>query len=262
MKILVTVKEIATLAADFTIEESAIPSQYFTHELNEWDEYALEEAVRIAEEREDVGVVVASIGPQRCEETIRIALAKGADRAKRIWNDTVATTDFRSVSETVDLLAPVIEEEDPDIVFSGVQSGDVAFAATGVALAERVGYEWAAVTNDVEIEAEDGEQHLHVSRELEGGVEEVATVEFPAVVTVQTGINDPRYASLQAIQQARDKPLDVREPDEYEPAATLDIVDMSDPSTEGGATLWDEDSEESATMLADHLRDQSVIADE
>ena len=95
MKILVTVKEVADVADDFEIEGLSIPETYLEYDLNEWDDYAVEAAVRIAEDRdEDVEVVAVTIGPERSEETVRMALAKGVDRAVRVWDDALAEAEL------------------------------------------------------------------------------------------------------------------------------------------------------------------------
>ncbi len=115
--------------------------------------------------------------------------------------------DLLGVEAKAALLSAVVEDEDPDLVLTGVQAGDGAFGATGVSLASTVGYEWAAVVNHLEHDLEDGV--ASVRRELEGGVEELTDVELPAVLTIQTGINEPRYASLRGIRQAQRKELEV-----------------------------------------------------
>src|SRR6056297_2286318 len=124
MKILVTVKEVAEVADDFEIEGRSIPETYLEYDLNEWDDYAVEAAVRIAEDREDVEVVAVTIGPERSEETIRMALAKGVDRAVRVWDDALAEADVLDPTTTARILAAVAEEEAPDLVLSGVQAAD------------------------------------------------------------------------------------------------------------------------------------------
>src|SRR6056297_3416937 len=124
MKILVTVKEVAEVEDEFEIEGLDIATQYLEYDLNEWDDYAVEEAVQIAEEGDDVEVVSVTIGPERSEETIRMALAKGADRAVRVWDDDHESADMLDVGVKADILAAVVEDEEPDLVFTGVQAND------------------------------------------------------------------------------------------------------------------------------------------
>jgi len=262
MKILVTVKEVAEVEDEFEISGDDIAEQYLEYDLNEWDDYAIEEAVQISEAEDDVEVVTATIGPERAEETIRMGLAKGADRAVRVWDDAIESAEYLDVDAKADLLAAVVEEEDPDLVLTGVQSGDEANAATGVALAEKIGFEWAAVGNELDLDVEGGVASVH--RELEGGVEDLPDVESPAVLTIQSGINEPRYASLRGIRQAQQKPLEVQsladlgvEADVLESPMTQ--TDMYEPESEGDATVWSGDAEETAAQLADFLRDKGVV---
>ncbi|MFC5971506.1 electron transfer flavoprotein subunit beta/FixA family protein [Halomarina salina] len=262
MKILVTVKEVAEAEDDFEIDGLDIDERYLEYDLNEWDDYAVEEAVQIAEDGDDVEVVSVTIGPERSEETIRMALAKGADRAIRVWDDDLDSAEMLDVGAKADILAAVVEEEEPDLVFTGVQANDDAFGATGVALAETVGFEWAAVVNDLDLDAEGGVASVH--RELEGGVDEVTDVETPAVLTIQTGINEPRYASLRGIRQAQRKPLEVQElGDVGLDASVLETpvsrTAMYVPETESDATLFEGDAEETAGQLAEMLRDKGVV---
>jgi len=262
MKVLVTVKEVAEVADDFEIEGLSIPETFLEYDLNEWDDYAVEAAVRIAEDRDDVEVVAVTIGPERSEETIRMALAKGADRAIRVWDDALAEADLLDPTTTARILAAVAEEEDPALVLSGVQAADDAFGATGVALADLLDMGWAAVVNDLELAA--GE--ASVRRELEGGVEELTTVSLPAVLTIQTGINEPRYASLRGIRQAQRKELTVRtladldlDPSLVDDALTL--AGMAKPESESDATIFEGGAEETATELETVLRDAGVGAE-
>jgi electron transfer flavoprotein beta subunit len=263
MKILVTVKEVAEVADDFEIEGLSIPETYLEYDLNEWDDYAVEAAVRIAEDRdEDVEVVAVTIGPERSEETIRMALAKGVDRAVRVWDDALAEADVLDPTTTARVLASVAEEEDPDLVLSGVQAADTGFGATGVALADLLDMGWAAVVNDLELE--DGE--ASVRRELEGGVEELTTVDLPAVLTIQTGINEPRYASLRGIRQAQRKELAVHDLADLDldPGLVdddLTLSGMAKPESESDATVFEGSAEETAAELETVLRDAGVGAE-
>ena len=260
MQILVTVKEVSVLDDAFEID-GGIDDRYVTHELNEWDEYAIETAVQLQEAGEDVEVVTVTIGPERAEETIRQALAKGPDRAIRLWDDALAEAGLLDPATKARLLAAVADELDPDLVLTGVQSADDGFGATGVTLAERLGFEWAAVVNALDLDRDAGVASVH--RELEGGVEELLDVELPAVLTIQTGINDPRYASLRGIRSAQSKPLDVRSLadlglDSSDIESPLTQTSLYTPESDGEATLLEGDAETAATELADLLRDQGV----
>ena len=258
MKILVTVKEVSVLDDEFEID-GGIDERYVTRELNEWDEYAIEAAVRIQEAGSDVEVVTVTVGPEDVEETIRQALAKGPDRAIRVWDDRLADAGLLDPGTKARLLAGVAEAEEPDLVLTGVQSADESFAATGVALAERLGFEWAAVVNQLALDREAGVASVH--RELEGGVEELADIELPAVLTIQTGINEPRYASLRGIRSAQSKALAVQSladigVDETAIESPLTQTSLYTPESGGETTLFEGD--DAADELAAVLRERGV----
>ncbi|MFB6353761.1 MAG: electron transfer flavoprotein subunit beta/FixA family protein [Halobacteriales archaeon] len=262
MKILVAVKEVVEVADDFEIEGTAIGDRYREYDLNEWDDYAVEEAVQCMEDGIADEVVSVTIGPERAEETIRMALAKGVERAVRVWDDALAEQDLLDVAAKTRLLEAVVAEEEPDVVLTGVQANDDAWGATGVSLAHAIGYEWAAVVNGLEL---DGDV-AHVRRELEGGVEELVDVELPAVFTIQTGINEPRYASLRGIRQAQSKEIAERSLDDLglDPAAVesaLDLTEMYEPEAEGETEYLEGDAGEQAAALADVLQEMGVGAE-
>ncbi|ELZ01439.1 electron transfer flavoprotein subunits alpha/beta [Natrialba chahannaoensis JCM 10990] len=261
MKILVTVKEVATVEDEFEIEGTEIADQYLGADLNEWDDYAVEEAVQLQEAGVADEVVTVTIGPEDCEQTIRQALAKGADRAVRVWDDSLEGVDLLDVNAKTEILSAVVEEEDPDLVLTGVQAGDDSFGATGVSLAEEIGYQWGAVVNHLEHEF-DGDV-ASVRRELEGGVEELTDIELPAALTIQTGINEPRYASLRGIRQAQRKELDVKSladlgVDESAVDSDLELTDMYEPESESDVTVWEGSADETAAELGELLRDKGV----
>jgi electron transfer flavoprotein beta subunit len=264
MKILTTVSEVGVLDDQFEIDGLDVESRYLTYELNEWDDYALEEAVQYAEDSDDdVEVVTVTVGPQRAEETIRQALAKGADRAIRVWDDALDAEPVLGPRSKARVLAAVAAEEDPDLVLTGVQTGDDSWGATGVALAAALDFAWAAVVNDVDLDAGAGRASVH--RELEGGLEELTDVDLPAVLTIQTGINEPRYASLRGIRQAQQKPLDVEtlgdlDVDESELDDQMSLTALYEPESEGEAKVFEGSTEETTADLAALLREKGVGA--
>ncbi|WP_435359742.1 electron transfer flavoprotein subunit beta/FixA family protein [Haloarchaeobius sp. DFWS5] len=262
MKVLVTVKEVATVEDEFEIDGTSIDETYLEYDLNEWDDYAVEEAVQLQEAGIADEVVAVTIGPERSEETIRMALAKGADRAVRIWDDALAGTDLLDVNAKTRILEAVVAEEDPDLVLSGVQADDDGFGATGVSLADAVDFEWGAVVNDLDHDAI-GDDVAKVHRELEGGIEELTDIELPAVLTIQTGINEPRYASLRGIRMAQRKEIDPKTLGDLglDAAAVendLELTDMYEPESEGDATYFEGGPEDEAAQLADLLREKGV----
>jgi len=216
VKIVVCVKQVAVLGdeVEFTGDARDVDPDYLDFALNEWDSYATEEALRVREELGGEGdeVVVLSVGGAQVEDAMRRCLAMGADRAIRV--DYSRPADPITVAR---LLAPVAQRESPDLVFCGVQSSDGVQAATGTALAELLALPRVAVVTRIEWDPSAG--RAIVRRELEGGLLDVTEVDTPALLTIQTGINQPRYANLRAIKQAEQKEIEVVSPAEQgEPA--------------------------------------------
>jgi electron transfer flavoprotein beta subunit len=212
VRIVVAVKQVAVLGdeVEFTDDERDVDPDYLDYALNEWDTYATEEALRLSEAAGDGEVVVVSVGPEDAEEAMRRCLAMGAHRGIRV--DTNDRLDPITVARA---LAEVVRAESPDLVFAGVQSADSVQAATGTALAELLDLPRVAVVTKIEL----GDGKATVNRELEGGLLDVVEVDTPALFTIQTGINEPRYATLRAIKQAEEKEIDVRQPGDLgEPA--------------------------------------------
>jgi electron transfer flavoprotein beta subunit len=205
VRIVVAVKQVAVLGdeVEFTDDERDVDPDYLDYALNEWDTYATEEALRLSEAAGDGEVVVVSVGPEDAEEAMRRCLAMGAHRGIRV--DTNDRLDPITVARA---LAEVVRAESPDLVFAGVQSADSVQAATGTALAELLDLPRVAVVTKIEL----GDGKATVNRELEGGLLDMVEVDTPALFTIQTGINEPRYATLRAIKQAEEKEIDVRQP--------------------------------------------------
>jgi len=210
MKIVVCVKQVAVLGdeVEFTDDERDVDSDFLDFALNEWDSFATEEALQIRERHGEGEVVVVSVGDEDSEDAIRRCLAMGADRAVRIEGEGVS----RDPISLARALAPVVRREEPDLVFCGVQSSDAVQAATGVALAELLGLPRVAVVTKLDWDA--GAKTARVDRELEGGLVDLVEVDIPAVLTIQTGINEPRYATLRAIKQAEQQEVAVVEPED------------------------------------------------
>jgi electron transfer flavoprotein beta subunit len=207
LKIVVCVKQVGALGdeVEFTDDERDVDPDYLDYALNEWDSYATEEALRLRDAAGDGEVVAVTVGDEDAEDAMRRALAMGADRGVRIWSDELAGADPITVARA---LADVVRSESPDLVLTGVQSSDAVQAATGTALAELLDLPRVAVVTKLEV----GNGTATVHRELEGGLVDVVEVDTPAVLTIQTGINEPRYATLRAIKQAEQKEIEVREP--------------------------------------------------
>lgn len=204
-RVLVAVKRVGELNPEFAIDEAArtIADEHFEHELNEWDEAALEEALLLTEKLGAGEVVAVTIGPEDAEDTLRRALAKGAHRGVRVWDESLRDADPVTVAR---VLAGVAEQEQPDMVLTGAQSADLGHGATGSVLARILGLPHAAVVLGIEW---DGTDTMTVTRELEGGMRQQIALPAPALLTIQTGGSTPRYATMRMIKQAKKKPVAV-----------------------------------------------------
>src|ERR1700690_80749 len=170
-----------------------------SYEVNEPDAYALEEALR-QKEKHGGEVVVITAGPARAQQVLREALAKGADRAIHLEDAAFAAFD---AGNTARALAAAIKDDNFDLIFTGLQSDDYGFAQTGVILAELLGWPHATIIMQIE----KTEAGIKVKRELEAGYFQFVGMPLPAVLTIQSGINKLRYATLIGIKQAKNKPL-------------------------------------------------------
>ena len=200
MKILVCMKQVPQKDAPLKLNESGTwIREDVSYEVNEPDAYALEEALRQREKHKGE-VVVVTAGPARAQQVLREALAKGADRAIHLEDDRFAQLDSYNVARAI---AAAIKDEQFDLAFTGLQSDDFGAAQTGVILAELLG--WPHATIIMQIEKTDG--GIRVKRELEAGYFQFVDMPLPAVLTIQSGINKLRYATLIGIKQAKNKPL-------------------------------------------------------
>ena len=201
MKIAVCIKQVVTREWQVRVNESAVwvRDQDASWELNEPDAYALEEALRL-KEKHGGEVIVISAGPARVAQVIREALARGADRAIHVQGDHFATADAFAVA---DALAAALKDEQVDLVLTGLQSDDQGFAQVGVVLAEKLGLAHSTIIMEIQIE----ERTLRVKRELEGGWFQWIAMPLPAVLTIQSGINQLRYATLKGIMAAKKKEI-------------------------------------------------------
>lgn len=199
MKIVVAVKQIPVRDSSLRLnrEGTWLDESDLSFEMNEPDAYALEEALQL---KEKLGgeVVVISAGPERTLQTIREALAKGADRAIHIATEEQGGTDTFA---TAQMLAKAIAPESPELVLTGLQSDDLGYGQTGVILAELMGYAHATIVVEVEPQG----SSIRVKRELENGWFQHVVLPLPAVLTVQSGIKKLRYATLMGIKKAKSK---------------------------------------------------------
>ncbi|HTD24605.1 MAG TPA: electron transfer flavoprotein subunit beta/FixA family protein [Terriglobales bacterium] len=200
MKILVCLKQVPQKDAPLKLNESgAWIREDVSYEVNEPDAYALEEALR-QKEKHGGEVVVITAGPARAQQVLREALAKGADRAIHLEDQAFVGLDAINIARA---FAAAIKDEQFDLIFTGLQSDDYGYAQTGVILAELLGCPHATII--MQIEKQEG--GIRVKRELEAGYFQYVDIPLPAVLTIQSGINKLRYATLIGIKQAKNKPL-------------------------------------------------------
>lgn len=205
MKVMVCLKQVPHQDAKLDVRPDGtwIQEDNIKFEINSYDTYALEEALRLKDAQADTEVVVVSIGPARVTQALRTALGMGADRAIHVNDPEAETSDALGVAK---ILAAVAKAESPDIVFTGLMADDGNSAAVPPMLAELIDVPSAAGV--VHTELKDGA--LTAERELEGGALEVVELPTPCLAAIQTGANQVRYASLKGIMQAKKKPVDVK----------------------------------------------------
>lgn len=199
MRIVVCVKQVVTREWQVRVNEAGtwVRDSDASWELNEPDAYALEEALRLREKHTGE-VVVVSAGPARVSQVLREALARGADRAIHVQGDHFTAADAFT---TADALAAALKDEQVDLVLTGLQSDDQGFAQVGVVLAEKLGMAHSTIIMEVQVDG----PTLKVKRELEGGFFQWITMPLPAVLTIQSGINQLRYATLKGIMGSKKK---------------------------------------------------------
>ena len=199
MKIIVSIKQVPVRDSQLRIDSGGqwIQENDLSFEINEPDAYALEEALQL-KEKQGGEVIALCLGPARASQTIREALAKGADRAIHIEEENLASLDTLGISK---LLAKAAEAEKPDLILTGLQSDDLGSGQTGVVMAEILGLPSATIIMAVET-ASSG---IRVKRELEDGWFQNVEMPLPAVLTIQSGINKLRYATLMGIKKAKTK---------------------------------------------------------
>ncbi len=201
MKIVVSIKQVPARDSLLRINSDGkwLDESDVSYEMNEPDAYALEEGLQL---REKLGgeVIILCLGQQQAAQTIREALAKGADRAIHVETEDNAVLDPLG---TARLLAQAIKSEAPDLVLTGLQSDDLGYGQTGVILAELLGYSHATIVMEVEPQG----NMVRVKRELEDGWFQNVLLPLPAVLTIQSGIKKLRYATLMGIKKAKSKTI-------------------------------------------------------
>jgi electron transfer flavoprotein beta subunit len=250
VKIAVCIKQVPTREWQPRLRDDKawIREQDVSYEMNEPDAYALEEALRLRE-KHGGEVVVCSAGPARVQQVLREALARGADRALHVEDDSLSSAD---ACVTAGAMAAAMTEEKFDLVLTGLQSDDQGHGQTGVVLAERLGIPHSTIIMEVQV---DGGK-LRVKRELEGGWFQWVAMPLPALLTIQSGINQLRYATLRGIMAAKKKEIrKVALPSGLQPAQQ--IVALSLPSRAKQTQIIGGSAVEAAKELVRRLREEA-----
>ena len=228
MKVLIPVKRVIDYNVKVRVKAdgSGVDLANVKMSMNPFDEIAVEEAIRLKEKGVASEVVVVTIGVKQAQETLRTALAMGADRAILIEATDNVHTDIEPLT-VAKLLAAVVKEEAPGIVLCGKQAIDNDMNATGQMLSALLGWSQATFVSKLSI---DGDRAV-VTREVDGGLQTIS-VKLPTIVTVDLRLNEPRYASLPNIMKAKKKPLDEKTPADYgvDVAPRLSIVKTTEPA--------------------------------
>ena len=227
MKVLVAVKRVIDYNVKVRVKSdgSGVDLANVKMSMNPFDEIAVEEAIRLREAGKAAEVVVVSIGVKQAQETLRTALAMGADRAILIEAAETVQTDIEPLA-VAKLLAGVAREEAPGLILCGKQAIDNDMNATGQMLAALLGWAQATFASKVEIDG----ASANVTREVDGGLQTLK-VALPAVISVDLRLNEPRYASLPNIMKAKSKPMAMKTPADYgvDVAPRLSVVKTTEP---------------------------------
>jgi electron transfer flavoprotein beta subunit len=227
MKVLVPVKRVIDYNVKVRVkaDNTGVDLANVKMSMNPFDEIAVEEAIRMKEAGKAEEIVAVSVGVAKAQETLRTALAMGADRAILVEAADSVDTDIEPLA-VAKILAKIVEEEQPGLVLCGKQAIDNDMNATGQMLAALLGWSQATFASAVEVEGDKAK----VTREVDGGLQ-VIEVNMPAVVTVDLRLNEPRYASLPNIMKAKKKPLDTKTAADLgvDVAPRLSIVETTEP---------------------------------
>jgi electron transfer flavoprotein beta subunit len=261
MKIAVLVKQVPDMESKFKIiGDSKIDESQIAFKMNDFDEYAVEAALQL-KEKFGGEVIIISAGPERASKEIRQAFAMGGDWGIQIQDEQVDAGDNFVVASA--LCKAVESLGGVDLVLTGVQAEDDQAAVTGVMIADMLGMPHC--TNVVKIEVGGDGKSMTVNRELEGGLNEVLEMPMPAVLTIQSGINQPRYPTLPGIMKAKKKRLDVKKAADLGVAAVGDagsrtkFVKMFFPVSDHKAEIIEGDPKTAAAKLVEKLRNEAKV---
>jgi len=252
MKVLVPVKRVIDYNVKVRVKAdgSGVDLANVKMSMNPFDEIAVEEAIRLKEAGKAEEVVVVSIGVKQAQETLRTALAMGADRAVLVVAADDVHTDIEPLA-VAKILKAVIDEEQPGLVIAGKQAIDNDMNATGQMLSALLGWSQATFANELDVEGDSAV----VKREVDGGLQTIK-VKMPAIITADLRLNEPRYASLPNIMKAKKKPLDEKTADDYgvDVSPRLEIVKTSEPEArKAGEIVEDVD-----TLVA-KLKEKGIV---
>jgi len=255
MKILVCIKQVPDMESRFRLAESGV--WYDTTDLawrmNEYDEYAVEQAVRLKEEIGDVDVTLLSIGPDKVKETMKKGLAMGCDRGVHVADDEISR---KEPFEIAAIIATFARDKQFDLVFTGMQSQDRGSAQVGILVAEML--DIPGISTVVDFAWKDG--RIEVKRELEGGVRAKVAVDTPALVTCQLGLNKPRYPTLPNIMKAKKKELlSIPVQDLLAVEPRQQTAKMYFPEKKGGGLVLEGEPAELADKLIQILKDKTTV---
>jgi len=256
MKIIIGIKQVPARDSQLRIAASRkwIEESDLTYEINEPDAYALEEGLQLRE-KHGGEVVVLCAGPARAAQSIREALAKGADRAIHIETGDMGSFD---PMETAQLLAAALKSEAPDLILTGLQSDDFGYGQTGVILAELMGLPHATII--MQVEKQNGS--VRVKRELEEGWFQNVEIPLPALLTIQSGINKLRYATLMGIKKAKTKEVKRLTPEELgvgNSAGRVVLDRLYLPERTKRTQLFDGSPKEAAAKLVEKLKFEARV---
>jgi electron transfer flavoprotein beta subunit len=255
MKIIVAIKQVPLRDSPLHIASSGlwIDEDSLGFEINEPDAYALEEALQL-KEKHGGEVIVLCAGPGRAAQTIREALAKGADRAIHIETEELNSLDTLGIGN---LLAAAVRSENPDLILTGLQSDDLGSGQTGVVMAELLGVPHSTIIMQVEVDgARIGGAYIKVKRELEDGWFQHIAMPLPAVLTIQSGLNKLRYATLMGIKKAKTKEIKHLTPADLGgvPAPVAAISRVYAPHKQKQAQIFEGDPKTAAAQLVEKLK--------
>ncbi len=263
MRIAVCIKQVPDTEARLRIAKDGrwIDEDDLPFVINESDNYALEEALTLAEQTGGE-VLVVSLGPARVKDSLRKGLALGAARALHLDDEAFQGGDALATGRA---LAAVLAREEVDLVLTGAQSDDAGFGSTGSVVAGHLDWPHAWLVMGVELE--DGHKSAKVTREMESGMNEVFRLTLPAVIEVQAGINHPRYASLKGIMKAKRKPIDsVSAADLGLDASAvglagsgLEVLEVTFPDSGDGAEMIEGDAAAMARTLVEKLQREARV---